>query len=251
MYRSLERAGVRFSTKQDNRSLLLTQVLLDVGADPRDSPLLMYDVVSAGNPSVLKLLLSDGRAMIDGILDEAISTENTEMVSILLANKRVDPSIYSNSALMVAVDRGDISVVQMLLTDPRVNPSDRENSTVVRCCQRGYADILRVLLADKRVTDQYSLDDYANDDLYLEISVEHSHTEVVELLMDTLSPSLEAVERVLKVAARRSRLDTCESLVKYLIEEDRPIPEEAIAAARTRRRTDLLYLFDQVSHRRG
>lgn len=67
---------------------LLGQRLLEIGDDPSDrsDPLLISNVIDAGNPEVLRLPLADDRVsrMLDGALEHAIYTMNREMARMLL-----------------------------------------------------------------------------------------------------------------------------------------------------------------------
>ena len=249
VYNQIAENGPKFNRRHSYHSLLLVRTLLDIGANPGDWGLLMYDVVASGNLDVLKLLLQDERTdrMLDGTLGAAIEAENREMIKILLSDSRIDPSRYKNSDFTTAVEIGDIEVVQWLLADTRVNPVARENAAITICCKRGYDDILELLLADQRVMNQYMLDEHGNDRLYLNLAAEHSHTTVINLLLEALNSSLEVVSNVLVTACRRSRLDTCELLIEYLTENDGQIPKEAISAARSRRRTDVLEMLERYS----
>lgn len=247
VYNQIATYGPKFTSRHDYRSLLLVRTLLDIGADPRDWGLLMYDVVRSGNLDVLQLLLQDERSawLLDGALGKAIEQENRDMIEMLLADKQVDPSRYNHDDFIVAVGTGDIQVVEWLLADARVDPAARDNAAISICCKRGYVDILDLLLADDRVINHYALDEHKNDRSYLDLAAEHSHTAVIELLLDVLSPALDVVSLVLVAACRSSRLDTCAALMQYLLENDGQIPKKAIIAARTRRRTDVLQLLER------
>lgn len=251
VYNQIATYGAKFTPKHSYDSLLLVRTLLDIGADPRDWGLLIYDVVRSGNVDVLKLLLQDERSawLVDGALGEAIREENRDMIDILLDRNEVDPSRYNNDDFIVAVQTGDIEVVERLLADSRVNPAARENAAINICCKRGYADILDLLLDDDRVIDHYALDEHSNDRLYLDLAAEHSHSRVIEVLLDALNPSLDNVDIALITACRVARLDTCVALVECLLENDAQIPEKAFIAARTRRRADVLEMLERARQR--
>ena len=88
------------------------------------------------------------------------------MVTLLLANGRVDPNIAEqngNTALMGAADKGHASVVTLLLADDRVDPNmaDQIGSTALTCAVFNEdASMLELLLAHHRVTRTRPSDDH-------------------------------------------------------------------------------------------
>ena len=52
----------------------------------------------------------------------------TDIVRLLLADSRVDPSDYDNEAILCACRCGHVNVVRVLLADSRVNPAVRDNT---------------------------------------------------------------------------------------------------------------------------
>lgn len=247
VYHSIAGHGPKFHWKHDYNSLLLVQVLLEIGADPSDrsDPLLIGNVIDAGNPAVLRLLLADDRVslMLDGALDLAIYAMNREMVRTLLDDERIDPSAYNSDSIIACAETGDATVMEWLLSDPRVDPSTAENRPVYLCCKHGYADILSLLFEDDRVIAEANRDWGSTDETYLESAAAGSHNEVIDVLLEVLEPNSDAVGNALVTACRSARLDTCEVLVQYLWDIEVDIPQRAIAAARTRGRADVLDLL--------
>lgn len=74
-----------------------------------------------------------------------------EVVKLLLADKRVDPSSQMNRAIREASSNGHSEVVKLLLTDPRVDPAFKNNEAVRRAFENGHSEVVQVLLADHRV----------------------------------------------------------------------------------------------------
>lgn len=134
--------------------------------------------------------------------------ENTEAISILLEDKRVDAMFSGGSALVEACSRGNLKLVQLLLqhnnnviperlrdlllvptvaaskTDvvrellqhPEINPSAQNNMAISVAASKGNRDIVEMLLKDKRV------DPTAQENQALQIAEEHGYQEIARLL---------------------------------------------------------------------
>jgi len=76
----------------------------------------------------------------------------TEIVKLLLADSRVDPTYgYMNLPFRQAARNGHIEIVKLLLKDPRTDPSDDENLALHLAKSQGHTEIVKLLLADPRV----------------------------------------------------------------------------------------------------
>ena len=53
-----------------------------------------------------------------------------EVVRLLIADPRVDPSAQNNKAIILAAGNGHLEVVNRLLLDSRVDPSDDSNCAI-------------------------------------------------------------------------------------------------------------------------
>lgn len=62
-----------------------------------------------------------------------------------------DPSVRSNAPLRHAVAEGRTDIVRLLLSDKRVDPADQGNYAICAAAELGYVEIIRLLLADGRV----------------------------------------------------------------------------------------------------
>jgi ankyrin repeat protein len=74
----------------------------------------------------------------------------------LIKDGRIDPSVDNNAALFVAIDTyGDTELVRLLLADLRVDPSARSNQAIVDATMyvrhSGSSELVEVLLTDPRV----------------------------------------------------------------------------------------------------
>jgi Ankyrin repeats (3 copies) len=71
---------------------------------------------------------------------------NTDIVRLLLADPRVDPSADMNYAIRWASELGRTEVVRMLLDDPRVDPSNWKQWAIRKASRNGHKEIVRLLL---------------------------------------------------------------------------------------------------------
>ena len=135
---------------------------------------------SDGHSEIVKLLLADHRVDPSANDNYAIrissSHGNLEVVKLLLADPRVDPSDNHNYSIRNASNNGHLEIVKLLLTDPRVDPSNGNNYAIRMAAQHGYFEIVSRLLQDPRVDPSV----YDNDAI---IMASKSHYDVVELLM--------------------------------------------------------------------
>lgn len=76
---------------------------------------------------------------------------HTEIVSILLADLRVNPASRHNFPIRWASENGHAEVVKLLLANKRVNPADCENYALRKASKKGHTQIVRLLLKDDRV----------------------------------------------------------------------------------------------------
>ena len=69
----------------------------------------------------------------------------------LLADPRVDPGVWDNTAVQYAAFHGHDKVVALLLADPRVDPSVKNCTTVRHAALDGYDAVVALLLTHPRV----------------------------------------------------------------------------------------------------
>ena len=110
----------------------------------------------SGTVPVVKKLLEDPR--ISPEINEAwlgaLKEENWIIISWLLDNTNVDPSINNNKAIIKA-STVHYNIVKKLLKDPRVDPSAQHNSAIIAAASysvpSGRPTIINLLLEDPRV----------------------------------------------------------------------------------------------------
>jgi Ankyrin repeats (3 copies) len=98
-----------------------------------------------------------------------------DIVRMLLADPRVDPSEASQDAIKWASNEGHMEIVRMLLADPRVDPSADDQIALRLASHNGHTEIFRTLLADTRV------DPSADDQIALTAASHEGHTEIVRM----------------------------------------------------------------------
>ncbi len=75
---------------------------------------------------------------------------HTEVVKILLADPRVNPSAEDNDAIKSASTNGHAEVVKLLLDDGRANPSANNNYAIIIASRYNHPEVVKLLLEDER-----------------------------------------------------------------------------------------------------
>jgi hypothetical protein len=113
--------------------IYITKFLLaHPNVDPTvDNFYVMEAAIKQSNSGILRLLLDDLRMdqAVKGCIVSAAIFGTPDIVEMLLADTRVDPSIKSNAAVKSAAIRCHRGIINLLLADPRVD-SDEIRSTV-------------------------------------------------------------------------------------------------------------------------
>ncbi|KAJ3357303.1 hypothetical protein HDU91_005427 [Kappamyces sp. JEL0680] len=165
---------------------------------------------------IVKILMATGKADPSDDANYAIrlASENghSEIVDVLLTDRRVDPSVMDNHAIYYAALEGHRQTVEILMKDSRVNPADSQNRTFARACQRvENLDILKLLLTDPRV-DPKECEAEA-----LENAAANDCVEILEFLLDDLKLNA-------SVCADRALYTACQSghelCVKILLDRN-------------------------------
>ncbi|KAJ3125533.1 hypothetical protein HK100_010747 [Physocladia obscura] len=107
----------------------------------------------------------------------AVQNKHMEIVLLLLADPRVDPTIWNNFALVCAAEFGHADIVSLLLQDPRVDPSARKNESLYYACKNGHISIVKLLLANPQS------DPDAENNLAIKTAVFNNRKKIVELLI--------------------------------------------------------------------
>jgi ankyrin repeat protein len=84
-------------------------------------------------------------------INEASKNGHTEVVELLLKDRRVNP----NEAIREASKNGHIKVVKLLLKDRRVNPTVKDNESLREANKNGHTRVVQLLLKDDRVLSKF------------------------------------------------------------------------------------------------
>lgn len=176
--------------------------------DPMFYPIELDNAIRNHDIDRLKCLIADSRIeplVMNTAFCSAVKKGDLVCVELLLADPRVNPASYSNSAITVAAKEGYLDIVERLLADPRVNPSTDYNSAISLAIRGRHIDIAERLLADPRVDPCDSLcwasgvstgpaivrlllknprtDPSAKDNVALRTAIGLGNIEIVELLL--------------------------------------------------------------------
>ncbi|KNC51587.1 uncharacterized protein AMSG_07494 [Thecamonas trahens ATCC 50062] len=112
----------------------------------------------AGDPELVAILLADDRidptANGSSAVRGAAKAGNVEVLAMLLADGRLDPDNTEDDAPALTIAClfcSNLEVIYMLLADDRVNPERNDNSAIRAAAEKGRTDVVRLLLADARV----------------------------------------------------------------------------------------------------
>jgi hypothetical protein len=85
------------------------------------------------------------------ILYTAVAFEYTEIVKLLLADERVDPTIYpSENFIRVAVTNRDTAILHILLEDGRIDPAENDSGALKNAVINNRINAVTLLLKDGR-----------------------------------------------------------------------------------------------------
>jgi len=136
--------------------------------------------VKTGDAPAVSLLLHRRIEPYRLALSDSTKLNHVGVVRFLLDDRRVDP--FLEYPLIIASDRGFLEIVREILADGRVHPSAYVNSAIVGASRNGHAEIVRELLADPRMTGFGDLRDRGRGDL-LNIACDNGHVDVVRILL--------------------------------------------------------------------
>lgn len=101
-----------------------------------------------------------------------------EIVAILLADARIDPTVDEESPFMIASKNGHTKVVALLLADSRIDPTINEQYAMDVVCELGHTDIVQLFLQDRRMDPTY--DNFSA----LDRACTDGHIAIVRLLLE-------------------------------------------------------------------
>lgn len=113
---------------------------------------LIHHACQAGFVPLLRHLLAHG---VDPSLDNDLALRHayhSEIIRIILADPRTNPSIYNNSVMIRACDRGDMDLVRRLLAHPRIDASTGFFNVMIHIGtrHRPNTEIFKLIVEDPR-----------------------------------------------------------------------------------------------------
>jgi len=106
--------------------------------------------------------------------------------------------------IIYAVERGFVNVVKLLLADDRVDPTIRANYAICEAARMGYIEIVKLLLNDERV-------DHTGNNSYSAIcwAADKNHVDVVKLLLkvEPFTPNANTCKGLLRIASRADNME--------------------------------------------
>lgn len=171
-----------FSEKQLTQ--LVNFIVYDTPDKNREALVDIFDHLVLNNKyhGIITHIIKYGKINLDmsrnyNIIVDSVRYNKLEIVKILLDDKRIDPSIKNNKAILVAVENDNFPMIMLLLTDTRVDPSDQNDKSLVLACTNGNYDIVKILLEDTRVNPA-NCNNYA-----IKIASENGNIDIVKLLL--------------------------------------------------------------------
>lgn len=118
-------------------------------------------------------------------------TDSSTYVSLLLNQKKFDPSFNNNLFIINASRNGHVKIVKILLTDKRVDPFNYDNIAIRFAILKGHVEVVKLLLTDKRVNPSIP----CNFPIILATS--HEQNEIAQLLLNNDKVKKFVVENLL------------------------------------------------------
>jgi len=191
-------------------SIFIVKFLLGYDTYRSSYAWLLNEMCQRGEPSIVRLILSDPgfdlAADNNRALSTAISNGRTSIVQMLLADSRTDPNYDFYEMLYDACYYGHVTVtiVEMLLSDPRVDVDLAERICAVirsqvshlsRCASsmydslkiassRGHCSIVKLLLQDERIVKRTCYTVHPDVQIAFNAACSSGEIEVVKLYLN-------------------------------------------------------------------
>ncbi len=96
----------------------------------------------------------------------------------------IDPSVKDNYAIKLASENGCTEIVRLLLKDRRVDPRADNNYSIRFASIHGCTETVRLLLEDEMIEGKRNADPSANNNFAIKWTSRNGHTETVKLLLE-------------------------------------------------------------------
>jgi ankyrin repeat protein len=119
------------------------------------SPTVKDLLLIKSNTNMLKLVLEYAKITVETLqtfFNQVFSwkfrlEQNKDVISILIKDSRIDPSVDDNYAIRWASGGGYTEIVDLLLKDPRVDPSAEDNDAIRWAYLSGHKNIVEMLFS--------------------------------------------------------------------------------------------------------
>lgn len=194
-----------------------------------------------GNLELVKLLLTDKRVTKCGHIDlrQAVKNRHYNVVSFLINENLVNPTIDSNISLILAAESGCTDSLNLLLNDKRVNPTYHQiNHAFSLACSNGFLIPMEILLKIKEINPNYrnnyallnssaknfadslekllsfsSVNPSFNNNEALILAAENGSTDTLKLLLNDSRLTLDINNKALTLAAENNHSDVFKLLL--------------------------------------
>lgn len=142
---------------KDSGYEIIKLLLKDENVDLKISEnIILYYAASDNQIDLMKILLNDSRIKnindrANNPLRSACIKGHVEMVKLLLADKRIEPTLLNNLIFRSAVLHDNYEIAKLLLTNPKIDPSDYNNDAIYTACSINNQNMIKLLLTDSRV----------------------------------------------------------------------------------------------------
>lgn len=122
------------------------------------------------------------------------------LCEVLLADKRLNPGVHNNFAIIRAAENGHYQIVKRLLKDPRVDPTANNNEAIRLAASYGHIQTVKTLLKDPRVSPVNALACCLN----IQLTLTKNHMNIFQLLLKhpKNDPSANDNEAIIVTACR-------------------------------------------------
>ena len=192
-----------------------------------------YDILRTAvyreDVDVIRVLLADDRMDPTNLLEIAALNGNLEIFKLLLAHPRVlaHPPNCAKGIFLSAVSTGNTEIVKLLLAHPRADPSDQDNQAIIDAASLGNLEIFKLLLQDPRVNPA----DKKSQAIIL--AAKNGHLEIVKLLLaNTIGNPADQNNQAIRFATFNGH----EKTVRLLLSDPRVVnPQMKYLAKRIRK----------------
>ena len=168
----------------------------------------LQTAISSNSTNMSRLLLMDKR------IDPSINDNEALLlaISLILSDPRVDPSMDQNKALLSAISSESSNVVKLILADSRVDPSADQNKALLSAISSGSSVVVKLLLNDSRI------DPSIPDNMPIIVACKNKHAAIVTLLLkhSKFDPTFGA-----EMLLREAMHNNCPNIVERFILDDR------------------------------